>query len=396
MAVNAKMNVKNFLLIQILSLIDNLNRTEDIINSPFLQEELRSAVQARFLALIDIQKKELERLHEQLLDGLELEISWNSYLLIYNNCKNIFKESLDFLEGALVRGAGFDENICYIADHLLNEIEKQIDIKWSRLTIIGNNEFFDQTAEIIRLRFPDFGIWRLPIVAHEFGHLVEQELRDFPPHRDVNPIKVMINRLSQNDDKKRADLRELFSDLFGTYTMGPAFACACILLNFNPLKACEETKSHPNFLKRAYFMLKGLEKMSSEEVMDPYRLIIENLHNIWSESILASNQNITINDNTKLELDIWIEDLYSELSKYKAIKYSVSSWRIAVELFAEWNEDLKADRELSTPSCSEKSSLKDVLNAAWLCLIQYSDRDKEIARAAKSLCMAILKRDTKT
>ncbi|MDD4448816.1 MAG: hypothetical protein PHN61_14225, partial [Methanothrix sp.] len=222
------MNTKNFLLTQIRSLNDNLNSAKGIVNSPCLRGDLRDAVQVRFSALIEARRESLSQLRGDVQNDLPLETTWNSYLLLQNDCACIFRECLAFLEGALVRGAGLDDEICYVADDLLNEMSDQTEIKWSRLTILGEREFFDQTAEIIRLRFPDFSIWRLPIVAHEFGHLAEQELRDLPPRKNIYPIRVKIEALAGKEARKKAFLQEFFSDLFGVYAMGPAFACASI------------------------------------------------------------------------------------------------------------------------------------------------------------------------
>jgi hypothetical protein len=387
------MDARDYLLAQITALGENLRRADDIIKSSKIQGELRFTVQNRFAELIDIRKSELQQIHEDVKGTFPLDVSWNSYIILQKDCICIFRECLDFLEGALVRGAGLDDGICNIADLLLNQMADQTEIRWSRLTILGEREQFDQTAEIIRLKFPDFSIWTLPIIAHEFGHIVEQELKDLPPYQNIHPIRTKIDELAGTDANKRASICEFFSDLFGIYTMGPAFACTCILLRFNPLNAFSEIGDHPSGAKRVYSILRGLEKMGSQETRHPYSDLIEKLQKIWSQSLAANDPNLCLTTSEEDEQNEWMDKLYPELNKRKAAKYPASGWRIAENWFEEWDPNLKEDpdqeRNLQMPAISPNCNIRDALNAAWLCRMYNPDKAKTISKATKSLCMAI-------
>jgi hypothetical protein len=67
--------------------------------------------------------------------------------------------------------------------------------------------------------------------------------------------------------------------------------------------------------------------------------------------------------------------------------------KVAEMWAAEWQDQLSRGEHLSTPELSPQSTLRDALNAAWLCRIR-SEPDKVdlVAEAAYELCKQIIDR----
>jgi hypothetical protein len=85
---------------------------------------------------------------------------------------------------------------------------------------------------IIRLGFPEWTVWAIPLTAHEFGHVV---LKD---NSDLNQrVKARTWALTEEE-------RDVFlADAFATCAMGPAYAYAAVLLNFDPCAANRDERT---------------------------------------------------------------------------------------------------------------------------------------------------------
>jgi hypothetical protein len=383
---------KPYLLTQIDALEGNLSCTSRVMESTRINSDLRTIVQGRFETKIRNMRKEIKSLRDQVNDDKPLDLCWNSFFVIRQECIPLLRECLDFLEGALIRSAELDGGICQVADRLLNDLERLTYVKWAGLTIMGDKEYFDQTANIIRIRFPDFNIWSLPITAHEFGHLIEFELKEQSLRENLHPVREIIRKEGIADPRIGFYMRELFCDLFGVYTIGPAFACASLILNFNPLKACDDGVDHPSYAKRVYFILKALEKMNAEEPTKPYQDIITKLNNLWMDSAGPNGQ---LNPKDVAQLDYWLDELYFILDKHlpPKVKYPARSmregWLVAQGWFGEWDKQLEDDQDISIPQGPLDGQLRDVLNAAWLCRIHKPEKAREITKAAQKLCKVV-------
>lgn len=387
------MDERCVILAQIEALAENLGIAERALDAHPIDPDLREAVRIRFSTLINKQQKDMGKLREEVEGGLPLDACWCTFRDIRRECMPIFRECLAFLEGALVRSAGLDDGICHVADALLDDLSHRTDIHWARLTILAEGEFFDQMAEIIRLRFPEFSIWNLPIAGHEFGHLVGQELRELKPDGYRYPFEEILQREGQTNRQNVHFLREHFADLLAIYAMGPAFACTCILLRFDPGEAYKDGREHPSYAKRVYFILKALERMDEAEGMwQSYRGIIEYLRGLWQESLVAVRQPESLDQDTIVQLNDWLEELYDVLlDTYLSPHVRYSGWHRAQRLSIELMSDRGAARMLEGDD-----TLPDVLNAAWLCRIQHWDEDGYIVRRigdkAVDLCREIIRR----
>jgi hypothetical protein len=357
---------------------------------------LRERVYVRFEKLIKKQEAALKQLKEDLEVNVSFIECWGSFRAIRQQCTSLFRECLAFLEGALSRWAKIDGGLCEIADAMLDEISHQADIHWGRFTIMAEGEFFADMAEIIRLRFPEVSIWNLPVAGHEFGHFVAQELKAprgngtfrFPFQEFLERESMGLAKLEA--DRKRAYLNEYFADLFAVYALGPAYACTCVLLRFDPGTAYRVSTSHPSAAKRVHWMLQVLRKMDQAEggLTPPYHGITEHLQDLWQKSLVAAGQPAALDQEDAVQLDGWLDELYavadSELPRVRYGGY-LRAQGLSVQLSPEKYND---------PVLQGDETLPDALNAAWLCRLQEGRGDNlrvhAIGENARKMCRRIM------
>lgn len=398
------MNAGSYLLSQIEALSEELDIAR---NSMELLEnkKLLHAMRARFLILFNTRQAELDGLRNKLknkisLDG-ELSDEWKGLEECSNNCSDLFREYLAYFEGAMLRSSPLDSNeICQVADALLYHLSYWSDVKWDRFTIMAaEGESFAEMTEIIRVRFPEFNIWRLPLVAHEFGHYAMSRIsydKQYP-FRDIARGAIVreeedFDPEKQAERKKKSHLQEIFSDVFATYVIGPAYASTMILLSLNPRDnlACVDGITHPSHNKRVYCILKMLEEMSRQH--KEYSGIIGYLKEIWQMNLESVGYSALSNELEKdcgKAVDRCNEVLTKTLSE---VKYN--GWMRTEDLM----EELNPKRE-SSPELNRECTLPDVMNAAWRCRIKYANQNgkgensimvKKINNLALDLCRKVI------
>jgi len=332
-------------------------------------------------------------------DNKPLTHCWPRFRNIRKVSVPLFVECLALIGGALVRATEFekgpgpqlDKGLCRIADALLDDLSSRAVVLWERFTILGETEFFGEMAQIIRLRFPEVSIWNIPIAAHEFGHFIGPELKQAEIGGTFRyPFQDELRKVE--DEQGRAFLQEYFADLFATYTLGPAFACTCILLRFDPIEAYQDKKEHPAYAKRFYLIRRTLEKMN----LGPYQGIVAHLDIIWRQSLKALGLREHLAQEIASQLDELLEMLYDlVITELPTIQYKDLSraYRLSRKLLidAETANIVEAAR-IAAP----EHTLVDILNAAWICRVEIEDQDDklllQIGERAVKLCEEIIDR----
>ena len=338
----------------------------------------------------------------------DLREAWRCYAEVYEQSQEIFGEYLEFIGGLTFRDKGLDERICLIADELVRKCAKEsTGIPWQSLTVLAPHEAVTKTlARIIRLRFQEWTIWTLPFTAHEFGHVVirESEVKDFVEKE----VETELQRLPQDEATEQAKrlakrlaeshLDEFLADAFATYTMGPAYACAAILLRFNPSVAYTDDNEHPSDAKRAHVVFSMLKLMDNDAgKLLPYKYVIERLEKEWEDALDRAGPSGALKAEDRKCLKglvkyIWNSFYLCLLPPARYPHTGEEGWNVAEKWCDTWSEQLKSGQDLSI-SVSHIHKLRDVLNAAWLYRIYNPDNVKEIkeiAEAAYDLCEKII------
>jgi hypothetical protein len=335
----------------------------------------------------------------------DVEDAWNKYSKLYTKSQQIFGEALELIGGLYIRNKDLDEGIYGVADELVSNCAIT-SIGQSQnvfITIPSHQETVDRAlARIIRLRFPEWTIWTLPFTAHEFGHVV---MTDSP--------KLQSHVYGHTDGWTTYQIQEILADTFATYTMGPAYACAAILLQFDPPLApvadsSPDPVADPHRLSdviRAYTILAMLRKMDREAPKGPvdtppYKNITTSLEKQW-QGVLghvrsSSGHNLEFQKYEK-PLDKLVEAIWKRYrvalrpsAQYPVEGKTGDGWNLAKNWGQDWLKQLNDDKPLSMPDVTSTDKLRDVVNAAWICRVYSSPRNADkIAGVALQLCNRI-------
>jgi hypothetical protein len=268
-------------------------------------------------------------------------------------------EVLGLLAGVLVRYAGLDCHMCVIADALLNELSVATSLPWERLTILAQQESYTQREQIIHLRFPEFTVWALALAAHEFGHFVAQDLLELRP--DGSYEQLVATELNDSE-LPIAHARELFSDIFATFVLGPAYPATAILLRFKPADTeADNHCTHPSDAQRAYAMIHALRTLSShlERVSRPYDRVASLIEHAWSREVRSIGGQPTVGSEVGGHLDYLVDHVFLSLLGKKLDSARYAGWAAAHAL----EKGLASGRP---PLVTDGVQIRDVLNAAWL------------------------------
>jgi hypothetical protein len=322
------------------------------------------------------------------------ELAWKEYERVsgeqHDVLEELYVDYVDLLGGLALRDKGFDEGICQLAEELIEIIQRNnnstyYDPASSSLAIPSRQSALCmRLSSVIHIGFPEWTIWALPFAAHEFWHVViskqpnyDNSLLNFVKNNLLNTMQdlsekphldnlVMIIDKSSEDIKKYNLVQELLADAFATFVMGPAYAFASILLRFDPSVVCERENCYASDPRRVYAVLRIL-KLESEggyRGIGNYGRIISDLESEWNN---ASEKNKNFPPNCiDAELKCWIKAIWKYLdTNYRVIAYSTNSWQVIKDnwIGPMWHHkgseiNLKGDE-----------SVRDVLNAAWLCRI---------------------------
>jgi hypothetical protein len=159
--------------------------------------------------------------------------------------------ALAVLEGILLRGHTFFRPTRIAAETLLDGLVEATGIGRGVLLSVGPTERFERLAGMVRMRFADAGVWGLPILVHELGHLVADALPE-PGDRNARPVLVHL------DGEADPLVGELFADVFATYALGPTYPYAVMTLNARPDRFDDVTPTHPSWDRRVWTMVAAL------------------------------------------------------------------------------------------------------------------------------------------
>jgi hypothetical protein len=288
-------------------------------------------------------------------------ISWGLYRTAAQQCRTLFDEYVELLGGLALRDAGFDADLCRIAD----EVVKVLETNSQLLTIpSGSERQGESPAHLIRIGFPDWSIWALPLVAHEFGHIFLHEAlsRDF------------------DDDKVDATKRLCMADAFATLTLGPAFAAAAFLMRLEP-SSC--TTADPLVARRAATIRASLVKLDElHPTVLPLGELTGTLAQHWSDSVVAAAEagqpGAAFDDTGAGEVVELVHD-----TLLPGIVFPVKEWNT----IEDWSDALGTGGRIERLGAPD---LRFALNAAWVARLGGNGDLVGLGEAALVLCKELL------
>jgi hypothetical protein len=228
-------------------------------------------------------------------------------------------------------------------------------------------------TQTVHLRFPEWTIWALPLIAHEVWHLRLRNGRNDNGPSDSDAILESILeqcspkiaeelRAASVDTWRDPDFQSCMADVFATFVMGPAYACAAILLLLNP----QDEKDQ----QRAMAIFKTLE---TEDDLSKMR---KNLGAQWQQ--IAGPPSVP-------RYAPWIEPQIEYLKKTAVLNFDIERWK---EIRGAWVSSLLAGNDFPVGEVP----IRYVLNAAWKARVDDPAKIGTIATGAMRACLSMLER----
>lgn len=273
----------------------------------------------------------------------------------------VVREAFALAAGVLARSQGLDGGACAEADSLIAELADVVDHSLARPTVPGDTEFLHRAADVIRRRLPDHGVWDLPVMAHEFGHVLAKHLHVYDPAND-QVLELGEDVLGGWPECSPIQAEELFCDLLACYATGPSYACTLLVHRLNPVAtaAPDKTVPHPPDAVRAAVVLHTLTLLTRSERSDGrYRMTCDRLRATWRQLQLLAPAEARLTSEQEESLMRQVRDVLDFLGhRLKPLRYD---WPRAG--IRELTDALKGVRSLDA---SHDYRIRDVLNAAWL------------------------------
>jgi hypothetical protein len=382
----------------------NTNQETQRMLKTQLTNKLNGSVSAQ-LGALDAVYNNLNQSHA--VGEEDLRAAWRRYIEINSESQKIFLEYVDLMSGLAIRDKELDSRICWIADELVMQcaVDYTFTADLISLTVLAQQEALNRSmARILRLRFPEWTVWSLPLIAHEFGHVL---IEDHPDLEDfaATQLKVWNRKRKSNRARKQNEsfLAEVIADAFATYMVGPAYACAAISLRLNPSIINSEEMRLAD-ATRVTVILSVLRWMNDTtpnpngRALTPYKEMITRLEEQWNHALQRAKPSGALSKEQKAINTLIDDTLEQSLVKIRTIFFNgrypstgSSGLEVARNWAQDWSEQLAASKKrLSIPRVPSDSSLRDVLNAAWICRIESEASESEsIAEAAYRLCERI-------
>jgi hypothetical protein len=131
------------------------------------------------LAALTGDRKDVDQFLVLAADELGKSLSVDNYWKQRRRCDALFSEYVDYLRGVAIRSTGFGDesgmlsDLFLLADSLPALWGRPGGRAWNSLAIPSRVEQNASTeAFVLRIGFPEWTIWALPLLQHEFGHVV--------------------------------------------------------------------------------------------------------------------------------------------------------------------------------------------------------------------------------
>jgi hypothetical protein len=352
---------------------------------------------------------EIEELRRRLSEDLTEEKAWPVYQKILARSELVFRECLDLLGGLALRDRSTDDQICQLADELIYECAQPSFRVLATMPSLAQDLGDSLTSSMLRrvasIRFPDWTLWTVPLVAHEYAYVMT-ELEDvLRSHVSLEASAWSIEHRpdpGSKDTEEEIRLRNenyarvLLADGFATYAMGPAYACAALLLRLDP--AYDGHRYRPSDSTRARMILGVLNEMDRTS-MGAYTAVLQFLTQRWEEisRLVPTTETAEADDVLVPER---VSAYLQRKFKYKRTGYTPQGWAEARQWSMVWQA---SPRKPTVPeNLGATHSLRDALNAVWDCRVAFTqtfespdDRDEAVDRVAdvgRDLCNEIVDR----
>ena len=303
--------------------------------------------------------------------------AWQKLAKATETSDGVFREYVEFLSGIALRETGFDRGLCRIADEFVRELENKRDWPWTSWTIPAQREVREVTmARIIRLGFPEWSVWAIPLAAHEFAHLA----LDSP-------------RFAELVARDIPNVRVLLADIFAATVAGPAYACALFTIRLQPPSgrtrpAAASGRVSPQLdMARAHVTLRAIASLDDPEAgLVPTEFVRTRLAQYWSSALAWIQPDPSLSEGELQQLDDLVDATRRKIGSDSAFPMgqwsAIEGW--ADQLIDERGADIRPVRDFT-------DEVRIVVNALWLARLRADQDDLgSLAEAGRDLAERII------
>lgn len=330
-----------------------LNDLSSLLRETIVSERLGPGVTTALLQLLHQQHASFSTLLGE--DG---EPTWTGLRERIRTGDRVLSECLAVVAGAFARPIPPIDAACAEAEALTTELYALTRIAADHSVIPADAECVSPASSVVRRRFPDHGIWDIPLIAHEFGHLVARDLLD------VDPVSGDTNRpLAELLAGRKRQMAELASDVFAVYVLGAAYVLTLVLHRMDPTARAvsNDDATHPGDASRVSAALYVLGLLGASDIparRKQYDFLITALTEWWAEAQATAPSDARLDEMAAARVHADAEKVWHRLTSSKLAEGQYLSFPRARAMA----DDLRKERTVSRP----EASCRDVLNAVWL------------------------------
>jgi hypothetical protein len=327
---------------------------------------------------------------------------WERFADLELEMRGLFRCCMELINGAAFRASREDEKVWTVADEFNREL--------ALLALQQSNHYVTVPAlddaprashfRTVRVRFPDWTIWSLPLAGYEFAQAAVDSQRRISKVAQTEAARL-ISAAARPPDARAVALSEraiarrvgvLLSDAVATFILGPCYASATINLRLDPAGG---DHSGASAHERAHVIFSCLREVHGPDVDSDF---VRALEEVWTDAVgrsrcdagtFATREDL---DRTMIPAFVGALALLPTTVRLTRIRL-----RRATQLADDWKEALDDGARLRV-AIQDTDRLRDVLNAAWLARYRDPDRAAEIEEAAiaASLSLGALKSGPRT
>jgi hypothetical protein len=275
----------------------------------------------------------------------------------------LLSECLAVVLGALFRPVAALDKSCHEAQALAAELQHLTGIGADSDVIPSSAECVSPLSGVVRRRFPDHGLWDLPVIAHEFGHLMARDLVFVDPAtgEQSRPVAEMLAGAQRQE-------AELVSDIFAVFVGGPAYVLTLVLHRMDPFAdgTAGANATHPGDASRVVACLRALQLLDlrgrrAQDVPESerdYAFLVDALSAWWDSAQASAPERARLDVEQRRQVMRTTERWWSRLTDSRMTSSRYAGFPRAL-LLARALE--KGEKPLDP-----EATCRDVLNAAWL------------------------------
>lgn len=320
-----------------------------------------------------------------------LASAWERYVERLEVGRKLFAEYVDLVRGVLLRDARLDKDLCRIADELIRPLGRFRDNNWNSITIPAAREGEGVARmRLVRIGFPEWTVWTLPLVAQEIGH--------FFANRHPRMARLVAT-VSESYGVAETDVRHWITEAFATGVLGPAYAWAVLFLRAD--RESEQDRM------RVAVILRTLEALD-DQALTTYASARQRIAREWSAALRQRPQDEpaappVIAEEMREALGEVVEATRKRIPE----PYVSGDYERATDIARELSAD-GAD-PTAVAATLDHSELRHLLVAGWIARIRLTDappdtdasalpevvraRIDHLAERVRRACVALIDRD---